>query len=119
VTSGFSAASAAELDLTSALSAATRFSVGAVASQHIAACGAYVIGEPVVAARHRRFIAHPLLHDAPLAFRGEDERVMVELIAVLNCGVVDFSRDATRVDERLGIAPDAVARNRDLIRCFA
>src|ERR1700687_4533875 len=75
---------------------------------------AHVVGQPVIATSHRCRVAHPLLNDAPLSFRRENERMMVELIAVLHRGVVDLGRDATGVNERLRVASEALARRRDL-----
>src|SRR4051812_10465810 len=79
----------------------------------------HVVGEPVVATRHRRLVAHALLHHAPVAGGSEDERVVIELVAVLYRGVVDLRRDAARVHERRRIVPEALAGGGDLGRRLA
>jgi hypothetical protein len=78
-----------------------------------------VIGQPVITPGHRIRIVHPLLHDAPLPARREDENVVIELIAILYRGVVDLRRNLAGVDQRLGIASYAVAGRRNLRRSLA
>src|ERR671930_1798472 len=70
----------------------------------------------MIAARHTRRVAHSLLDDAPVARRREEERVMIELITVLDGGAVDFGRHPARVDERGAVAPRMLADLGDLRR---
>ncbi len=60
----------------------------------------------MIAARHPRRIAHPLLDDAPFAVGGEEEDVVIELVAVLDRGAVHLGGSAARVDQRLRVAAD-------------
>src|SRR3954453_20343602 len=56
--------------------------------------------EPVIATRHPVVVVHALLHDAPAARRYEEERVVIELVAVLHRGAVHLRRHPAGIDER-------------------
>jgi hypothetical protein len=73
-----------------------------------------VLGQPVIAPRHARLVAHPLLHDAPLARRREEEHGDTAGSRP-DRGAVHFA--AVRlVDERLRIAAELLAPAGDLVR---
>ena len=66
---------------------------------------------PVVAAGQAARVVHPLLHDGPVAIRGDDERVQVDLEAVGNGVVVDPRREPAGPHQRVAVEPDASRRS--------
>ena len=73
----------------------------------------------MIAPRHAAVVAHPLLHHAPLAGRGEEERVMVELVAILDRRAVDLGDHLAGIDQRLRVPAAFLARALDLSRRLA
>src|SRR5665213_3315572 len=68
-----------------------------------------VFREPVIAARFAAILIHPLLHHAPASVRAHDERVQVQIKAILHCGAIDLRHEAARACERYGIKTRAFA----------
>src|SRR5437762_6572 len=63
----------------------------------------------MVAARSAVVVAHALLDDRPLAFAGDEEAVMIDPEAVLDCGGINFRCHATVVGEASAVDARAVA----------
>ena len=77
---------------------------------------AKVFRQPVIAPRFTTLFIHSLLHDAPVAFRADDESVQVEIETILYGGAVDLRDQATRIRERRGVEAGAFAERRQLQR---
>src|SRR5688500_4562464 len=65
--------------------------------------------QPVIAAGSAVMIAHSLLNDCPLAFRGHEKAVMINAEAVLNRCRVDFRSHAAVVGEPQAVEAKAFA----------
>src|SRR5256714_2313891 len=63
----------------------------------------------MVAARSSVVVAHALLYDRPLAFAGDEEAVMIDPEAVLDCRGINFRCHATVVGEASAVDASAVA----------
>src|ERR671924_2145728 len=64
---------------------------------------AYRRGVPVVTARHSAPVVQTLLHDGPLAVRGHDEAMEVNLESVGDRVVVDPRREPAGANQRFAI----------------
>src|SRR3954451_7474563 len=130
---GSSRATSTSASRAAALSSATRFRSTPRLSSHTAACGSRVklpalspspwkrravrlareppdaLAQPVEAPRRAGLVRHALLHDAPVARRGEHERVVVELVARLHGAVVDLRGELAGPGERRRIAAEPLA----------
>src|SRR5262249_61121225 len=73
------------------------------------------VRQPVIPPRGTVRVAHPLLHDAPVARGSEEEDVVVELVTVLDGRAVHLRRRAARVDQGLCLASDPIAGVRNLL----
>src|SRR5690242_18947110 len=71
---------------------------------------------PVVPAGHTGVIVLALLNDTTAAGWSEEERVMIQLVAVLHRGTIDFRGYPACVDEQLWIKREGFAAADDLGR---
>ena len=62
-----------------------------------------IFPQPVIAARIFGVIVHALLNHCPGTASGEDESMMVKLVAVLYGIVIHLGRHAAGVDQRRGV----------------
>jgi hypothetical protein len=93
-------------------------------SQQIAACGSldealHGLAQPVIAPSSFIAVQHALLDDAPAAGRREHEAVVIELVAVLQRGVVDLGGELAGADQRCRLAREGLAGGGDLGGRFA
>src|SRR5262245_41430363 len=74
---------------------------------------------PVITTGLPLVAVHALLNHGPLAIRGDNEAVQIEVKPVLHRGAIDLRHETACVDQAIAVDADAIAQTLQLVRRFS